>query len=61
VEGVDPNLALAQVRTLQETVDRAGDQMLFTMALLGIAPRCDRHLRCRVVRRSAAHGRERRA
>jgi predicted permease len=37
VESVDPNLALAQVRTLQEVVDRAGDQMLFTMVLLGIA------------------------
>jgi predicted permease len=37
VEDVDPNLALAQVRTLQEMVDRAGDQMLFTMVLLGIA------------------------
>jgi ABC-type antimicrobial peptide transport system permease subunit len=37
VESVDPNLALAQVRTLQEMVDRAGDQMLFTMMLLGIA------------------------
>jgi putative ABC transport system permease protein len=37
VESVDADLALAQVRTLQETVDRAGDQMLFTMVLLGIA------------------------
>jgi putative ABC transport system permease protein len=37
VEGVDANLALAQVRTLQEIVDRAGDQMLFTMVLLAIA------------------------
>lgn len=37
VESVDANLALAQVRTLQEAVDRAGDQMLFTMVLLGIA------------------------
>ncbi|HLG55241.1 MAG TPA: ABC transporter permease [Vicinamibacterales bacterium] len=37
VEGVDANLAIAQVRTLQEMVDRAGDQMLFTMLLLGIA------------------------
>ncbi len=37
VEGVDPNLAIAQVRTLQEIVDRAGDQMMFTMVLLGIA------------------------
>ena len=37
VEKVDANLAIAQVRTLQEMVDRAGDQMLFTMVLLGIA------------------------
>jgi predicted permease len=37
VEEVDANLAIAQVRTLQEMVDRAGDQMLFTMVLLGIA------------------------
>jgi len=37
VESVDADLALAQVRTLQESVDRAGDQMLFTMVLLGIA------------------------
>ena len=37
VEGVDANLAMAQVQTLQDIVDRAGDQMLFTMVLLGIA------------------------
>jgi putative ABC transport system permease protein len=37
VEDVDANLALAQVSTLQDMVDRAGDQMLFTMVLLGIA------------------------
>ena len=37
MEDVDANLAIAQVRTLQEMVDRAGDQMLFTMVLLGIA------------------------
>jgi putative ABC transport system permease protein len=37
VESVDANLAMAQVRTLQEMVDRAGSQMLFTMVLLGIA------------------------
>ena len=36
VEGVDRNLAIAQVRTLQEIVDRASDQMVFTMVLLGI-------------------------
>jgi predicted permease len=37
VEGVDTNLAMAQVHTLQDIVDRAGDQMLFTMVLLGTA------------------------
>jgi len=37
VDDVDKNLAIAQVRPLQEIVDRAGDQMLFTMVLLGIA------------------------
>ena len=37
VEDVDANLAIAQVRTLQEIVDRASDQMLFTVVLLGIA------------------------
>jgi putative ABC transport system permease protein len=37
VESIDANLAIAQVRTLQEIVDRAGDQMMFTMVLLGIA------------------------
>jgi putative ABC transport system permease protein len=34
---VDANLALAQVRTLQETLDRASAQMAFTMVLLVIA------------------------
>jgi putative ABC transport system permease protein len=37
VEGVDRDLAIAQVRTLQDIVDRASDQMVFTMVLLGIA------------------------
>ena len=37
VDGVDPDLALAQVRTLQEMLDRASAQMAFTMALLAIA------------------------
>lgn len=37
VESVDADLAMAQVRTLQDMVDRAGAQMLFTMVLLGIA------------------------
>jgi predicted permease len=37
LEDVDANLAMAQVGTLQQIVDRAGDQMLFTMVLLGIA------------------------
>ena len=34
---VDAHLALAQVRTLQETLDRASAQMAFTMVLLVIA------------------------
>ena len=34
---IDPNLALAQVRTLQDILDRASAQMAFTMVLLGIA------------------------
>ena len=37
IAGVDPDLALAQVRTLEEIVDRASDQMTFTMVLLVIA------------------------
>ncbi len=37
VTAVDPGLALAQVRTLQEILDRASAQMAFTMALLVIA------------------------
>jgi putative ABC transport system permease protein len=37
VGGVDPNLALAQVRTLQDILDRASAQMGFTMILLLIA------------------------
>ncbi|HVQ15066.1 MAG TPA: FtsX-like permease family protein, partial [Vicinamibacterales bacterium] len=37
INGVDPDLALAQVRTLEEIVDRASDQMTFTMVLLVIA------------------------
>jgi putative ABC transport system permease protein len=34
---VDPNLAFAQVRTLQDVLDRASAQMAFTMVLLVIA------------------------
>jgi predicted permease len=34
---VDPNLALAQVRTLREVLGRASAQMAFTMVLLAIA------------------------
>jgi predicted lysophospholipase L1 biosynthesis ABC-type transport system permease subunit len=34
---VDANLALAQVRTLQDTLDRASAQMAFTMVLIVIA------------------------
>jgi putative ABC transport system permease protein len=37
VAGADTNLALAQVRTLQDTLDRATAQMAFTMVLLAIA------------------------
>ena len=37
IDDVDPNLAIAQVRTLQDIVDRASDQMTFTMVLLAIA------------------------
>ena len=37
VQQVDPDLAIAQVGTLQELVDRASAQMTFTMVLLGIA------------------------
>ena len=37
VRSLDPNLALAQVITLQAMVDRASAQMTFTMALLAVA------------------------
>ena len=37
IADVDANLAVADVRTLQEIVDRASDQMSFTMVLLAIA------------------------
>ncbi len=37
IDEIDSNLAMAQVRTLQEIVDRASDQMSFTMVLLAIA------------------------
>jgi predicted permease len=37
VAAVDPDLAIAEVRTLQEWFDRASDQWLFVMVLLGIA------------------------
>jgi putative ABC transport system permease protein len=37
VGGVDPQLALAQVSTLQDTLDRASAQMAFMMILLAIA------------------------
>src|SRR5260370_28991364 len=37
IDSVDPKLALAQVRTLQDTLDRAAAQMAFMMILLGIA------------------------
>jgi putative ABC transport system permease protein len=34
---VDPNVALADVRSLQSIVDRASEQMAFTMVLIAIA------------------------
>jgi len=37
VDAVDKNLAIAQVRTLQEVLDRAAAQTAFTMVLLAIA------------------------
>jgi predicted permease len=37
ISDVDPNLALAQVRPMQDIVDRASDQMAFMMTLLAIA------------------------
>ena len=37
IDGVDRNLAIAQARTLEETLDRASAQMAFTMVLLAIA------------------------
>jgi predicted lysophospholipase L1 biosynthesis ABC-type transport system permease subunit len=37
VADVDPNLAVAEVRTLQDILDRAAAQMAFTMTLLAIA------------------------
>jgi hypothetical protein len=66
VEDVDPNLALAQVRTLQEMVDRAAIRCCSLWCCSASPPawRCssgDRHLRRRVVHRRAANGRDRRA
>ena len=37
IDSIDPNLALAQVGTLQDTLDRASAQMAFTTVLLAIA------------------------
>jgi len=37
IDGVDRDVAIAQVRTLEETLDRASAQMAFTMVLLAIA------------------------
>jgi ABC-type antimicrobial peptide transport system permease subunit len=37
IDTVDPQLALAQVGTLQDMLDRASAQMAFTMVLLAIA------------------------
>ena len=40
IDTIDAKLALAQVRTLQDTLDRASAQMAFTMVLLAIADAC---------------------
>ena len=37
IDAIDSNLAIAQVRTLQDILDRAAGQMAFTMVLLAIA------------------------
>ena len=37
LDGVDPSLAIAQPRTLDEALDRASAQMAFTMVLLAVA------------------------
>jgi len=37
VDTVDPKLAIAEIRTLQDTLDRSSAQMAFTMVLLAIA------------------------
>jgi len=37
LDGVDPTLAIAQPRTLDEVLDRASAQMAFTMVLLAVA------------------------
>jgi ABC-type antimicrobial peptide transport system permease subunit len=37
IDKVDPDLAIAQVRTLQDIVDRSSDQASFTMVLIAIA------------------------
>jgi len=37
IDTVDANLALAQVQTLQDRLDRASAQLTFTMVLLTIA------------------------
>jgi putative ABC transport system permease protein len=37
VDAIDPTLAVADVRTLQETLDRSSARMAFTMLLLAIA------------------------
>jgi hypothetical protein len=37
IGGVDSSLALGQVRTLEDILDRAAAQMAFTMVLLAIA------------------------
>jgi hypothetical protein len=60
IDTIDPGLALAQVSTLEERLDRASAQMAFTMALLAIAAGValllgDRDLRRRLVYREPAN------
>ena len=61
IDTIDPTLAMAQVRTLENMLDDASAQMAFTMVLIAIAAvrrphaRHDRDLRRDVLHRDAAH------
>ena len=65
LDGVDPELALADVRTLDSILARASAQMAFTMALVAIAGGITlilgpgRDLRGQLVHRQPADGRDR--